>query len=512
MIAQLLEIYSARQFKHHMCIKKRKNIYLDAIAKKLHFKETDYDYERPVKLAYDMTIIHKINNNQLLTYKITNDLKFDSQKLQINQHMVESNSQFVHLSFNALINDGFIIKNSVGSKYHKNFIYQGAELKSVLILKELGTTYIFKKWFYEKMEYNKTIFNKKIEFANLEDDKLYYLIGPIYKILNGHHIKKADNHHEDRNHHKDSNHHEDSNHHIIEEYNPPFLIDQKLVKLRNFVLIYMSGNGTIKFYHFHKKIIITSKEELLAPTYTTTDKIYNWPNDFKNGEIAHIANDKDIIANFIYNIMEVLTHTNIMPYSESNAGFLNIALDIIFVKINQQYVPILSNVFNCAQIGKNNIIDDSFVKEYYLWIKNCAIAPHFGISCHFIESNITIVKNKDIDSKIISKLLIHFNHLHLFAEILYDGKKIGKINLTKEEEQNAIRVTYINVESNSMRLHSIFVLMDIIAAYYAPVQMSLIIEDSPNMHPIAYALQFYKWTTESKKTHTQDLYIRNCRP
>jgi hypothetical protein len=161
-------------------------------------------------------------------------------------------------------------------------------------------------------------------------------------------------------------------------------------------------------------------------------------------------------------------------------------------------------VFNWAQIEKNNVIDDSFVKEYYLWNKNCAIAPHFGISCQFIEPNITIIKNKDIDSKIISKLLIHFNHLHLFAEILYDGKKIGKINLTKEEEQNAIRVTDINVESNSMRLHSIFVLMDIIAAYYAPVQMSFIIEDSPNMHPIAYTLQFYKWAKDS--------YIRNCRP
>jgi hypothetical protein len=210
---------------------------------------------------------------------------------------------------------------------------------------------------------------------------------------------------------------------------------------------------------------------------------------------------------------------------------------IKFIKQNNKWIPILHECVNMATIEKNTDMDAQYINDYYMWIRNCVINPHFGLHSTYIKPLIVAHTINDIiDPNIISKLLLYWDsqNNHSLVHILYNGNKIGQIylNLTDISESivklenlklfNTNEEIKLNFEG--IKLNSIFILMEIIAAYYAPISMSLIFEDrhkfDPNfeiMHSIAYKLQFYKWAnvTELNSKNTQqpkkEYFIRKCR-
>jgi hypothetical protein len=117
-----------------------------------------------------------------------------------------------------------------------------------------------------------------------------------------------------------------------------------------------------------------------------------------------------------------------------------------------------------------------------------------------------------IDVDIISTLLLEFNHTRDHINIYFHSIKIGNIKLDLSNVENSI-IKLIHIEINmenrkkGMAFHSIFVLMEIIAAYYAPTTMSLIFEPQKEMNSIAYKLQFQMTSLEK----TKHIFIRKCR-
>jgi hypothetical protein len=105
-------------------------------------------YERKYKI--NNPIINKINTGELLTYKIIDDDKeligTEGVELLSFTHMIQSNSQFVHLLYH-IFGNTTKLKSSTGNKYNKMFIHQGSELKSSLDSKILKNIITFKKYF-----------------------------------------------------------------------------------------------------------------------------------------------------------------------------------------------------------------------------------------------------------------------------------------------------------------------------------------------------------------------------
>jgi hypothetical protein len=236
---------------------------------------------------------------------------------------------------------------------------------------------------------------------------------------------------------------------LVEEYNEPFLIDGHLMTLRCYLMLYVSGNGVIKCFCLDTKKPLIDKEKYyideknvflpikISPIYN------NWPNDFKSGELAHIANNDAIIDNFIKTFMDILLmYDGIKPYSEANSGFLTIEINLKFIKNflemdkfdksnfpltpkhstllekgltpkhsilseKGRYMPILQDIRNWTKLENNNITNDQFIKDYYLWIKNSVIYPHFGLSPS-IEPIAIKVSDSKLDASIIKKLSVHF--------------------------------------------------------------------------------------------------------
>jgi len=534
MVAQLLEIYSARQ--HKEIYIKKNNHFLNAIAIKLHFIEKNNKYERKCKHNIDHKIT-QIIKNKVLTYKIIANIGAQAIDLKLGANMVESHSQFVHFVFNVLNTNSFLkLKSSTGSKYNHNFIYQGAELKSTLISKLLYNIQAFKNWYYDNINSDTPIFEKRITSIDLKNNQLYSIYN---KAENTYKITEINN--------------TISNNNIISEYYPPFLLDEKLMCLKFRILYYISGNKIIKCFLFDKILVLLAENKytisdinnlnVSRPNYNSKNKKYVWPNDFKNGDLGYIANNKEVLINYIKEFLSILVKSDIRTYSESNSGFLTITIMIKFIKQNNKWIPILHECVNMATIEKNTDMDAQYINDYYMWIRNCVINPHFGLHSTYIKPLIVAHTINDIiDPNIISKLLLYWDsqNNHSLVHILYNGDKIGQIylNLTDISESivklENLKLFNTNEEiklnSEGIKLNSIFILMEIIAAYYAPISMSLIFEDrhkfDPNfeiMHSIAYKLQFYKWSnltelntshphnSKNKQQPKKEYFIRKCR-
>jgi len=471
MIAQLLEVYYARQFINshsEIIVIHPDNNILNNIAKKLHFTKHKTAYERKIKdkkLYND----HKINRHQLI-YHIINNTNYNNDNTpfhKILQHkMILSTShiQFIHFVYTEFsdLESHIQLKRSTGSKYNKLFIHQGAELKSTLHIKPLYKIEVFKKW---------------IQSEEIDATSLF--------------LSQED----------------------------PFLKNDKLITLRCYLMVYIS-NGIIKCFVFDKKII-TIGEKKYDPFvlnenthYTSTDKVYNWPNDFKSGKLADIAGDCNIINSFIKNFFNILLKSDIKKYEESNAGFLNFAIDIKFCSKNMKYIPILQSVYNTSGVYKNNIIDESFIKQYHEWIINSVVYPHFGIHSKpiaplYIDISSKLKKEtiyQNIDILIISKLNIIINDKdkNFNIEILYNNTIWQKIYLKKIDDLTIeLDMSQFSSQDNKIVLNAIFILMDTIAAYFSPIQMSLLlIGEDLITHEITHKLQFFR---------QNNAFIRKCR-
>jgi len=463
MIAQLLEIYSSRYSPNHILRLNTSNVFLQRISTKLHFIEYEFNKcERKCKIMDP--ILKKINNNKILTYKIIENAKsyFDLTLF------APSNSQFVHFLYEVLTTNYRLTKDSTGNKHNKNFTYQGAELKSSLKLSILKNIDIFTKYVYDH--------------DNSDFQKIF---------------------------HSDT---------IEKREKSPFLAkDQNILRLRYFLIIYVQNNGIIHFFKFSDILAISYMDKHYnldthmkdMKNIKNTHTKYDFTKDFTNSEIVEYLDGIEL-DKYISIIVNAISKSKIELYSESNSGFLPITIDINFIKKGEKYIPNLYQVWNNSPIEPNEFMDESFIKKYYQWVSDCVIYPHFGYP-HTIMPSILCKCNTGIDHgidpNIISSLSLQFNHDRNTVKVFYMGEKIETIHLNLSHMEDYIielNIKDIKMEEN-MLFHTIFTLMEILSAYYAPYIPQLIIPNQKKIHNIAYKLKFYK------NNLFKEYFIRKCR-
>ena len=190
------------------------------------------------------------------------------------------------------------------------------------------------------------------------------------------------------------------------------------------------------------------------------------------------------------------------------AGFLGITAHIKFIHKNNKWHPILNNIWNYNIVKQRQIAN---IKNYYHWIQNCAINPHFGFHHHYMAPILCSIRNpisKDLDSDLIAALSLQFNQNRDSINVLQSGTKISIIDLNISH--NIIELKKINIREPKLILNIIFVLMDILAAYYAPNIPQFIFLPLGAWPPyVALELQFFKGRPfDDNKT---EYFIKKCR-
>jgi hypothetical protein len=300
--------------------------------------------------------------------------------------------------------------------------------------------------------------------------------------------------------------------------------------------LYAGANGIKKCFALNTSHIITAKnkysiekesdwnnQDIDYPKYGTTDKIYDLKSAFSDLK-SHDLNSESTIDNihsFIQQVANLVVESDFIPFPESNAGFTNFVILAKFIQsANNTYTPIIDQIFNNTQIHnlqisnkENEKLINDFSKEFYSIIKDGIICPHFGINTHSLQRpNAIHSNNKLIDAKLISELYLEFNSNRDNIKIYINGHQCGHIKLDLKLEDLIVNLSHIEIDAPHRRkkiaLHSIFILMDILAAYYAPDIISLQFNsDFIAMHSIAYKLNF-QTTSLEKKSH---IFIRLCR-
>ena len=287
--------------------------------------------------------------------------------------------------------------------------------------------------------------------------------------------------------------------------------------LRFYLVVYISRNKIMQFYLFPKHTIITAKDnydlnqlnklDVSLPTRYTTHKIHKIHKYLKD------LPSNDHIQKILKMICANISTLNIKPYAESNAGFLECNIDIKFIKkhnvgAESKYTPILHKIFNYNGIHKKQTnISDEFVEEYYQWLNHCIILPHFGLHGR--------TKFKKLIYGEASKIHLEFNMERTIVHVYYDVQssdntfETDKLNFPlypKNEQssiikldikQNEIHIIDININLSKLKL-IISLLMEKLAAYYAPIIVSLIIphniiiKHKKEYDTIAFELEFAK--------------------
>ena len=273
----------------------------------------------------------------------------------------------------------------------------------------------------------------------------------------------------------------------------------------------MPKNGVIKYYIFPKNIITTPKDKYNENEYNLDENYTKYVHTEKHYNLEKILNDvkssKSILYETIINFFKILSKYDIKPYAESNSGFLEFSINIRFIKNNDKYLPIIHSITNYSQIRKGNFMDEIFITEYYKWARDCVIFPHFGIASHkhIIPPNYgTLSKymhyNPKIQYSILEKIYLEFNSEKTQVNIYYDDHSAGHIKL--HIKQNEIYVTSIPIiKEENIEINVIFMLMELLRAYYAPIQMFLLLKYEKKMDDIAFELEFAK---------KEDYYIKKC--
>jgi hypothetical protein len=122
-----------------------------------------------------------------------------------------------------------------------------------------------------------------------------------------------------------------------------------------------------------------------------------------------------------------------------------------------------------------------------------------------------------VDANIIPKLHLTFNkprnkiEIHLYSNTAYS--KIGHIDLNIDDI-DIIVLSHIELDlpyrKKNIAVNVLFVLMEILAAYYAPLNISLKIAFVKPMYTIAHTLQFHKGHS-IPETKNEEYFIRLCR-
>jgi len=491
MIAQFLDIYAHRHFASNDKIYMiKKNAFIDKIALKLNFtlNPKGDTYSRPCHI-HDISI-KKVNSHKLLIYQFIvdthNGFNYEFLLSDLNKNMVKTNSQFVHLAYgeSGSHNSLQVIKSSTGSKYDKNFVIQGSELKSTLNV-NIKTISIYQNY-YEN--------NDNIKSRNYDQYRPY--------LYNG------------------------------------YRIDLHLI-----FILYISNNGVKKCYYLKDNIMVACsnilfedeiKNKLLDNTsykiyIKKEDANYTWPDTFipSNYEMQNELNL------YIEEIANSIIQSDAISYPESNSGFSVFNATIDFIYKDNKYVPQFRNIYTHIGLSgyNNKSFQDAFSHKYYNFLTANIINPHFGLSdntVQFVQPLKCIVNTElHVDADIISKLHLTFNknrdkiEIHLYHD---NSKidKIGKIDLNIDNI-DVIVLSHIELDSpyrkKNIAVNVIFVLMEILASYYAPLNISLKMAFVKSMFQIAHTLQFHKGhfipdtksgqKNESKKE--EEYFIRLCR-
>jgi hypothetical protein len=530
MIAQFLEIYAHRNLKNHHNVKDsndkiymiNKSIFIEKIAAKLHFtlekvndindlKQSFNRYSRPCIIP-DITI-HKVNTYQLLTYnyiKETNGFNHDLLIKHLNVNMVQTRSQFVHLAYTEInsskTNSFYTTKASTGSKYDKNFVIQGSELKSAL----------------------------NIKYPNIKIYKEYLDISNNYKNYRNYGI------------------------------DIPYLHNGYRIDINLFFFLYVSKNGIKKCYYLKDNNIVVKsdilfddelkncentkekitgqfipKEKSLKILFKNSDTKYKWPDTFINKDnTEEITSMQNLLNEYIVEIAESIIQLDVIPYSESNSGFNIIVPTIDFIRdlnsssnSNLKYKPQIRYIY--THIGITGLNDkqyqDEFSRHYYDFLITNIINPHFGLSNKEkpgqLISPLKCVINTElnIDADIVSKLYLKFNTTRNKIEIYINNKSdfvsIGHIELNIDNI-DVIVLSHIELDppyrKKNIAVNIIFILIETLAAYYAPLNISLKILYVKPMFHIAHILQFHKtlFTKRRQKDENdenEEYFIRLCR-
>ena len=482
MIAQFLEIYAHRiKDSNDKIYMIKKNTFIDKIANRLKFVlNSNNVYVRTCRIK-DKTI-NKVNNYQLLTYnyiKEDNGFNHDMLISQLNANMIATKSQFVHLVYGEISNsEQFkITKASTGSKYDKNFVLQGSELKSVLNVKNMHI---------------------KI-YKDYVDDKSLYRTYEKYK---------------------------------------PYLYNGYRIDMHLYFFLYVSKNGVKKCYYLNNNIIVKSdilfedeleKNKNYAIYVKDSDMQYKWPDTFLHddkigdkGFSPLTPNEKNnSLQLYIGEITDSIINSEAMPYPESNSGFNLICATIDFTEKENKYVPQIRNLYTYMTLPRiSKQYQDLFSRHYYDFLTNNIINPHFGLSNDNIipiQPLKCIVNTElNISADIISKLYLKFNKSRNKIEIYYNNSKIGHIDLNIDNI-DVIVLSHMELDSSyrkkNIAVNVLFVLMEILAAYYAPLNISLRMAFVKPMFQIAHTLQFHKahWHSGRPSENEEEYYIRLCR-
>jgi hypothetical protein len=153
-------------------------------------------------------------------------------------------------------------------------------------------------------------------------------------------------------------------------------------------------------------------------------------------------------------------------------------------------------------------------------VSDCVILPHFGLSAHkhTIPPNYGALStyvhytSKKIQYSIIENIHLEFNLGRTDVVVYYGGLNAGHYgghygglnagHIKLHIKQNEIYMASMPViKEENIEINIIFILMEILRAYYAPVQMFLLLKYDKKMDDIAFELEF------SKKG---DYYIKKC--
>jgi len=454
MIAQLLEIYAAKYFINGGKLYMKKphtSIFIDKIAHKLKFTLHNNIYERPYKITDK--ILNKILNNQLLTCNIhINDgTDFNILWSLIDKYVVNTVSQFVHLSFTTIDKEHYeMIHASTGSKFGHHFITQGAELKSSLNIKILYGAklkdYIGHKYFTIKDKtYSDDIIGINIYFVLYMKNGLktcynmdYYTYDKMLPNGDFISIKESD---------------------FIINYSmdkiKKFMQEVAQLIIKNNFSIYEESNAGFNVFHMYVQIIDNApKIKLCNPNLV----LINYQNNTDLYYTQHVVN-------FSKKYYEWLCHCVIFPHF----GLL---------KHHQYIAPIATEL-----IHTNKKLKAEIISELVLQFNNIASASPNIVDIYLSNKKIGFIKFKSyLESptlksptlKSIELPYIFMDHIEL--SIQYRKKDIA-----------------INI---------LFLFMETLAAYYAPSSISLIMLYCKQMHDIAFELEFAK---------IDNIYMRKCR-
>jgi hypothetical protein len=313
----------------------------------------------------------------------------------------------------------------------------------------------------------------------------------------------------------------------------PYLYNGYRIDINLFFFLYVSKNGVKKCYYMDNNMALMSnilfEDELksnkindsLKIELKSSDANHKWPDTFlKSGNDKEIKNMQDSLNAYIEKIADNIIQEDSAPYSESNSGFTLISPIIDFILKENKYVPQIRYIYTHIGIDRfnNKLYQDEFSKYYYDFLIKNIINPHFGLQSEIrpiLPKKCQINTKLNVNAEIVSSLHLQFNAKRTNIDIYYNDEKIGNIALNLDDI-TVIILSHIEINlqyrKKNIAVNVLFILMEILAAYYAPLNISLKMAFVKPMFHIAHILKFHKGhSTANNGNISEEYYIRLCR-